>query len=467
MTTNGSQPANGVGLRVNPESSWRSPVKCPAESQPPVEREPAIPATVTAPPRESEAATLLSAYSDANQHLNESNRTLTGACADVVDTYRVADLSVSRLDRFVKTGSTRVARQALGKADSRHANDGPEDRRSRPLWAVILLWPAIIASSIYDTAFIGNTFQRMLSVGEDNPLYYTAYLPGFGIMIGLLVTGHLLGEAVVRRRSRTQRTAVRTPMNPWKAVRRLWQWRPEQERREPDDLPWASWFGPVVFGLAFFGILGVWAFIRALMAGAEHAELAAYGPYMAALLVVLSVAAVALKVITHNPYAGATRRAKKSLRQAKGSADKLLAQAQTDAAAHSQAWLRLQGGLNHAQARARRIIELAQVAILRERTRHGGPENPDLDLGIPLKEPAQTDDDAEDGIDDSIAEPSTDPAASWRLHLEIFGYARRAARRYHPKKLEQRLSGVIDELNGQYMFTDAEPSADEDKMRAE
>lgn len=380
---------------------------------------------------------LLQGYLDGNECLNEWLRTREGLRTEARSTYQAAAAAVEELAQFAGTGSLQAASQAVEAVEQRHAADGPEDRRKRPWWAVALLWPAIIASATYDTLFLGDILQRMMSVGSDSAGYYLAYLPGFGIMVGLMVTGHLLGEAAARDAAR----------------RRLGSSDGRQQLRSPNgdqqvcDLPQSRWVVPIVFTVAFLGTLLIWAYIRSLLAGAANRQLAGYEPQMALLLMMLTIAAVALKVITHNPYAGSARRARLDLKRACQTRDRLLKRARKRMTAHHATVTRLDGGTSHADEQARGIVVAAARDILRARACQANPDNPLLIADIP---PAALGGQQGSEGPEGPLETHLAALAAWRLHTEeLFGDEWRTFDSCQVDELDTQFNQVVESLRRQ------------------
>src|SRR2546430_466467 len=347
MTANGGSAA-GTG------TSWRPAVPCPRgelsiTSAPSRQTEQNI--------RELEAAALVNAYSDANAGLAASHPPIAAACDAVARAYRAAEAAIGRLGRYVSTGRAEDARDRLAKVVSRHANDGPEDRRRVVRWARWLLWPAAFLATVFDGVYLGKVFQQILNVAPGTVVYYLSYVPTVGITIALLVSGTWLAEAVVRHQTRVERRPHRGPLDAWRMLRRLWFWREGTEQRDPQELPWPSWLIPVAFFTAVFVTLGSWARIRAQLAVVDNSDLAPYEPYAAAMLVLLSVSVVALKFLAHNPYADSAAEARQLMKDAFTDSEPLLAEARDGVTAHHQAWIHLQTSLAATEAAAKRSVE--------------------------------------------------------------------------------------------------------------
>jgi hypothetical protein len=385
---------------------------------------------------EIEAAALLRAFGEGNAALIAAQDGLNLACDAVVESAHHAATAIDAVATFTAVGSVARARRATTVVAERHAQDGPEDLRRRPMrrWFV---WATLIAAALFDASFVGNVMQRMLGVDGDSVAGRLAYLPGLGLALCLLAAGTVLGEHLFRHRVRTSRRAVRERLNPWLLLRRvLWHWRPERETRQPDSLPWPRLTVPVLFTAAVLALLAAAAFVRASQASGRFAELADLRPAFVVLLLLLSISAIAVKVLSHNPYADSEDRAKKAIRRAEWDAGALVRQARTRLAVHSRAWVRLQSAITASEGSARRIVEEACARILDDRGHRGS----DCPARIPLAVLASP---------HSAEEASTESSLS-RLDVGILDYAREVCDRYHPNDLKTQLSKLVDALNGQF-----------------
>jgi hypothetical protein len=300
-----------------------------------------------------------------------------------------------------------------------------------------LVWVTVGLAAIFDTTFVGNLVQRILGVGTSSPMYYLAYLPGIGMALCLLAAGTVLGEHLFRRRSRINQRGVRSRLNPWLALRRLfWDWRPDAQTREPDDLPLPRLLGPMVFTVAIIGLLGTGAYVRATLAGQNFVRLASLQPMFVVLLLLLSIAAIAVKALSHNPYADSAKDARRLVERATREATALIERARESVCRHTRTWIRLKSTVASAEGNARRVVEQACARILEDRWHRGAGGPLQLPLAIP-RWPRESDEPYPE---------STLPV----LEFELLDYARGIARRYHPDQLEKTLADAVGELHAQF-----------------
>jgi len=383
-----------------------------------------------------EAAALLRAFAAGNSTLISSQDRLNAVCDDVVETYRAAQLSIDAVVRYKAIGSAGLARDAADTVARRHAQDGPEDRRRRPMWPW-LVWVTVGLAGIFDTTFVGNLVQRILGVGSGSLLYYLAYLPGIGMALCLLVAGTVLGEHLFRRRSRINKHGGRGRLTPWLALRRLfWDWRPDPQTRDPDDLPLPRLFAPTVFAVLIVGLLGTGAYVRATLAGQSFVRLASLQPMFVVLLVLLSISAIAVKALSHNPYADSAKDARRLVERATRESAALVEQARESLSRHTRTWVRLKSMVASAEGSARRVVEQACARILEDRWHRGAGGPLQLPLALP-RWPREAD---QHYVDTAL------PV----LELELLDYARGIARQYHPEQLEKTLADAVRELHAQF-----------------
>jgi hypothetical protein len=221
------------------------------------------------------------------------------------------------------------------------------------------------------------------------------------------------------------------------------------QERGDDDLPWPLWTFAVVFGVFVLGTLAMWALIRAKLSAlpVEEWNLSNYHLHSAILLMLLSVAAVAMRVISHNPYAISDKSAKERMAQVRAESETLRRKATDRLARHAQAWSRLQAALAAARSQAQRFVEAGRAQILELRAERVAEGKPAQDATIPLTmEVWPVDKDGE-----IAGGPQTvDLTGEFRLHYEVLDYAKELAERLTPQRLEQQLNEVDVDMGGQF-----------------
>ncbi|MFF5081611.1 hypothetical protein ACFY36_31570 [Actinoplanes sp. NPDC000266] len=344
----------------------------------------------------------------------------------LVTAWHRGETAVRRVEEYAAEHRHGEAGRSRRRVLDRHAGDGAEDRRARPRWlSWWLVWPLILISAAYDTAFFAGTFQTALDVPVDAPWWHTAisYIPGFGIAMALILAGSWLAVPLLRHRNRAERRPTRGRLD-WRVVlsRTFLRWRPSVETRRPGDLPWPSWPLPVAFLLALVGVLGAWAWLR----GDGLIDDRLRGP-LAALLVLLTVSAIAFKASAHNPFkdrdvesrVGLARSGEELTRLEKGARDEL--------GEHTTAWQDFHAAVEDAAADSRRHVVQAWAEIADERGRHGltGPIAPRFASA-----------DGEGVIFEGLL-----PAPAVRSL--VLGDAGQAVERYRPSALEDRLTTAL------------------------
>ncbi len=328
--------------------------------------------------RESENAILAKAHSQAVAVLVEENPTIKKLASLADRSYRKAEATLEKVEKFINIASAAEARLKHQQVLDLHANDGAEDRRRRPTWALWALWPTIIFSSVFEAIYLGENFRELLDIGEGQTfLYWAAYLPAIVLMVALMLAGTMLAQALFRRRSRTERRLLLPEL-----MKRLVL----PQTREPGDLPWPSWVLPVAFTAAVFSVLTAWALIRAYLATANGGRLQDYELYAAATLVLLAVAVVVLKIVTYNPYAYSANDAERLLKRADKRSTRLVDKVRTHVSRHQEHWMGLNIGISAVEAKAQRVINDAVIRVLEVRSNAEQPvvtelSPPELDTG--------------------------------------------------------------------------------------
>jgi len=449
-TTNGKN-------RAGPAARYQSAVDCPGSDPAFIEldlrkRPSARPVDQT---DSREQAALMRAFTDANTALTAAQPGLGTAVTAVAGTFHQARTAIEAAERFVVARSSQQAQERVGQLRVRHAEDGPESLRRRPVLWRRLLWPTLVGCVAFDTMFIGTLMQRFFGLGETEPGYYLAYLPGFGVAVCLLAAGSLLAESVFRRRTRTARTLERTRRGPVAALREaLWPRSPRTERRKAGELPWPNAAGPVLFTLAILTMVGIWARMRAAGAVREHVDLAPDQSAVVILTLVLSTAAIVVKVLAHNPCADSDQEARRDVTDAEQQGRKLLGAARRSLVAHTGTWWRLRSTVEAAASDAHRTLDEACIRIVEERARTGVAGSYDLPLTAPAwPYPASARNGTRLPTGDRAPAHPTPP----RARLELLDDVYTVLVRYGPDQLEDRLNGIAGDLNAQFRASPGQP----------
>ncbi|MEV6298732.1 hypothetical protein AB0M02_04925 [Actinoplanes sp. NPDC051861] len=416
-----------------PNGRRYSPVQCSGRAAEPL---PLLPPTPPPPgpyKRDelsyAEAAVLTRAVRTAGESLDQASAAIRTASAALVSAWHETGAALERLELFQagqRLGHAGAERRAVVEA---HRHDGPEDRRAQPWWhREPVVWTMILLAAVYDTYFFATTFQDALDTDPNGPWYEQAiaYIPGVSIAIALVLAGYLLSESLSRHRSRAERRPVRGRLN-WRIVfrRTFVEWRPEEQRRSPNDLPWPSWPLAIGFTLLVVGVLGLWAWLRG--ADPDVRDVTVQWP-MVALLVLLTMSAIMLKAVSNNSFARRDARSRTELTAARVERDALEVAARQRIAELTDAWYRLQAVLDDALAVARRQFTDAWAQIAEERERHQrtGAIAPAFTSG-------------EGSIGGEVYQGLTVPA----LPLQSLENGREALDRYAPKTAEDRLDRIL------------------------
>lgn len=318
----------------------------------------------------AESARLTRAALEADAAIVTARDGIRQALRNLVKAFNDGEAAVRKVEDYTAGHRLADAADARRRVVDRHAGDGPEDRRDRPRWlSWWLVWPLIFLSSAYDTAFFAGTLRDALDVQDHAPWWEQglSYLPGFGIAMALILCGSWLAVPLLRHRSRAERRATRGRLN-WRVVlsRAFVRWRPDEESREPDDLPWASWPLAIGFLLMLVGVLGTWAWLR----GDGLFDHRLQGP-LAALLVLLTLSAIAFKASAHNPFKERDEKSRAELASSREELAELETAARAKLGEHTQTWQEFHGEVEDAAAASRRIIMRAWADIADERAQHG------------------------------------------------------------------------------------------------
>jgi hypothetical protein len=423
---------NTNGARAS--GRWTGPIPCPPRTSGPIPLN--SPTRVTEDVNALEAAALLRAFDAGNASLRASQPIVDAANNEMIGKWSTAMAAVDVIVRLRSVRAVAAASRDQTSVIQEHANDGPEDRRRRPMWKP-MIWIILGIAAVFDASFVGNVMQRILHVGPHQVMYWLAYLPGVGLAMCLLGSGTMLAEHLFRRRTRIARRLSLPRLNPLIVLRRVfWAWRPEEVTRAENDLPWSRLFAPLLFLGATLGLLGVLAYVRAAIAP-DVGVLADMEPAFVVLLMLLSIAAITVKVLAHNPYADRSERSAQSLKKITAVARTAVDRARQRASEHAQSWNLLQSSIAASEGRAREVVEAACADILESRGHKGVKGSIELPL-VYLRWPGRDSD-----VDSQLP----------NLNLEILDYARDRAADMSPATLETRLEAEVSALHAQFDTT--------------
>ncbi|MBO4164076.1 hypothetical protein [Micromonospora antibiotica] len=317
----------------------------------------------------TESARLVQAKADAEEALTAYHQRLKTAGDRMVDAWHRAKLGLHRLEVLLAERELGAAARQERLVESDHAADGVEDRRYRPGWQhPAFVWTVILLSAVYDTVFLAESFRDALDSGGSVE-YWVAFLPGAGIFMALTLAGYWLGVPLFRHRARAERRRWRGQLG-WRILlRRVFvMWRPEDEERQPGELPWPSWVLPVGFATLVVGVLALWAKLRGSHLDPHQSDLK--WP-LVGLLVLLSVSAIAFKAGAHNPAADRAKRVGLRRRAVTRRYDRLKARSEKQLAEHEKAWQELHLAVEDAVTGVWRHVTDAWTEIAEGRARHG------------------------------------------------------------------------------------------------
>jgi hypothetical protein len=332
----------------------------------------------------SEAATIIQAVTKADTTLVDAQPQIDAALDVLADRAAEAEGLLHALASFTSSRQLADAHAAKRRVIDRHAEDGPEDRRHRPRWVRWLAWPTVLAAAAYDTWFFAAVFRVLLDA-SDKPSdigFWLSLLPGVMLTIALLVSAYWIAQAAQRANDLIERRLERSRW--WsRAIGKLTGRPPKITTRTADNLPWPRWWRGGLFGAFTIGTLALWAVIRggnALQQQLDPSAPPAQTPPLsvALLLLLFSVAAIAIKILDHNPFADTDQKASADLARAQEQHTTLVGSTRTALAAQGKAKAHAEGLVDGLAERAHRSLDEAFAAIMRERAGHGlaGDEAP-------------------------------------------------------------------------------------------
>lgn len=324
------------------------------------------------PPTElsyAEAASLVGTAAEIERTVSEHGEQLRKASRELIARWHRAKAALDSLAMLDSRQDLSEAGQAQRQVRAWQAQDGGEDRRHRPWWlAAPVVWTLIGISAIYDAVFFAGTFRQAVDTGGTPPPLadQVAYVPGVAIAMALILAGSWLAVPLFRHRARAERRTRRGRLD-WRIVlRRVFlAWRPDEQQRDPADLPWPSWPLPVAFGTVVVVVLGTWAWLRSV----DIRDVNQRVPIVA-LLVLLTVTAIAFKAAAHNPYADRAKAVEKQWSTTLERFTVLQATARTAVSDLYEAWQDLRLVTTEVAGESRRQIVVAWAAVANGRAQH-------------------------------------------------------------------------------------------------
>jgi hypothetical protein len=168
--------------------------------------------------------------------------------------------------------------------------------------------------------------------------------------------------------------------------------------------------------------------------------------------VLLSVSAIAVKVVTHNPHADNAHDASRSMGKVGKRANKLIDGARKPLVEHGRAWNALRSEILSVEGEAVGLIEAECARILDERGRRG--EKGPLQLPITVLDHS--------GEAGRTVEQPVLPA----LRVDILQDAREVADRHHPKTLRGAFAVAVAALNRQFRAGDPDATTEHGQIPA-
>ncbi|MFD4724939.1 hypothetical protein ACFWNW_07625 [Streptomyces seoulensis] len=300
---------------------------------------------------------LLRAAREVAELVGHNREQLAVARARTIGTHARAEGAVQALARFEATARLLTSRAAQQAVDQRHAEDGAHDRRRRDLWIRALRWPVVIAMALFDAWYFMRVFQYLTTSDETVSLVerVISFLPGVVLALAMMLSGH----------------AIAAPLH------RIREWLHALRDRRPALSLLGSLALPVLYLVAVLSTVTVWAVVRAREAETDHLDGARYAPgWVAVLMLVLAITAVAMKVVAYNPYADSAAEARRGLLRARLTYAWLVRRVGDALREHEQAWSDLCAVRDELASHVRlESMRVWEAAILTARMLHGQAGN--------------------------------------------------------------------------------------------
>ncbi|HSV66721.1 MAG TPA: hypothetical protein VLJ59_12530 [Mycobacteriales bacterium] len=320
----------------------------------------------------AEAAALHRALTEAEAELLAFRVPVEQAAAELLRQEGRVTTVLHALDSFVAARRLGNAHERQATVRDEHRKDGAEDRRHRPRWVRVCLIPTVLAAAAYDTAFFSRVFLKFVNAAASprNPIFYFSLIPGVVLATALLAAGHLVARAALRGRYHTERRPERIRFRA--RLRAFFTRKPPvpETRSSQEDLPWPQWWPAVAFATLVLATLGIWAVNRARNAP-PGVSLDTPPGAVALLLLLLSLSAIAVTVIHHNPFADRAATVGHELDLAERSRDELVADSTEAITQYAMAAHDAQRLLDEIVGRAQAHLDHAWIGILHERDTHG------------------------------------------------------------------------------------------------
>ncbi|MGH8905551.1 MAG: hypothetical protein ACRD0K_03305 [Egibacteraceae bacterium] len=348
----------------------------------------------------------------------------------VIAAHDAAQHSLIELRRLRTLGEAAEARSAVTAVEQRHADDGPEDRRHR-LWPAWIPWALVGGAGLFETWFFGQIFRFVNNVdtstipGRIGALI--AYLPGLMLAATVALAGTLLGEPFARWKDRKEGRPTATG--------------------EPRPIWWVA----APFAACLLVVVGLLALARAQFLQGTAAEANLVPEWSIILLLLLvTVGAVVVKAVTHNPFAASAKRAERDLGRAYKLYQELQKEADRSLTELRLAWhdllamyLQVRDGVQN--------IAVIRLSAWPEQSR------PLVDASVngvaphaPRVKPA---DPLHSSVDDLLAglERAADPQPA----LGLLVHAEQVLAQCRPEPLDKEHRELIDELDQQFSVAEA------------
>ncbi|GAA1014434.1 hypothetical protein ACFQWA_11910 [Streptomyces thermogriseus] len=208
-----------------------------------------------------------------------------------------------------------------------------------------------------------TTSQEEISLIEQT----VSFLPGVVLALALMLSGHAIAAPLHRARERMR------------ALR----------ERRPNLALLGSLVLPFLYLIGVLFTVTVWAVLRARDTEPEAVEGMRYAPgWVAVLMLVLAITAVAMKVVAHNPYADSAAEARRALLRARLTYAWLVWRCGSALRKHERAWSDLCALRDELASQVRlESMRVWEAAILTARMYHGQAGNrPPAPAAVPLDE---------------------------------------------------------------------------------